>query len=102
MPPFTERATGQPVLQAVTFPPQSLERQNFQAIIPPQSEKTDPIMHRVTGERAHRKCGWKHSAKDTESLRSATKGAATSALTECAFSWKFACSPVRNRSAQSK
>jgi hypothetical protein len=28
-----------------------------------QSEKTDPIMHRVTGELARRECGWKHSAK---------------------------------------
>jgi hypothetical protein len=26
-------------------------------------EKTDPIMHRVTGELARRECGWKHSAK---------------------------------------
>ena len=47
-------------------------------------------MHRVTEEWAHRECGWKHSAKDTEPLRSTTKGAATSALTKCAFSWKFA------------
>jgi hypothetical protein len=74
MPPFTERATGQPVLQAVTFPQQSLDRQNFQAIIPPQSEKTDPIMHRVTGERAHPESMDGSMAKDTESLRSTTKG----------------------------
>src|SRR5215211_801750 len=30
---------------------------------PDQSEKTDPIMHRVTKEWTHRKCGWKHSAR---------------------------------------
>jgi hypothetical protein len=45
-------------------------------------------MHRVTRELAHQECAWKHSeghgvvALDTEP--------ATSALTECAFSWKFA------------
>ena len=45
-------------------------------------------------EWAHRKCGWKHSAKDEEPLHSTTKGAATSALTNCAFSWKFAYAPA--------
>ena len=56
--------------------------------------KKDLTKHRVTEEWAHQKCGWKHSAKDTEPLRSTTKGAATSALTECAFSWKFACGQI--------
>jgi hypothetical protein len=50
----------------------------------------DPIMHRVTGERAHRGCEWKHSAKDTESLRSTAKEPPRRMLTKCAFSWKFA------------
>jgi hypothetical protein len=41
-------------------------------------------MHRVTEEQTHRECGWKHSAKDTESLRSIARSrhvglAATSA-----------------------
>jgi hypothetical protein len=46
-------------------------------------------MHRVTRELAHQECGWKHSgghgvvALDHE-------GTATSALTNSAFSWKFA------------
>jgi hypothetical protein len=102
MPPFTERATGQPVLQAVTFPQQSLDRQNFQAIIPPQSKRRIPkctespksgltqrVMDGSNGER--------HGVVALD-----YQGAATSALAECSFFWKFACSPVRNRSAQSK
>jgi hypothetical protein len=47
-------------------------------------------MHRLTEE-----CGLIEGAngsiaKDTEPLRSSTKGAATSSLTHTAFSWKFA------------
>ena len=55
-------------------------------------------MHRVTEERTHRECGWKHSAKDTESLRSTARSRHVG-LTNSAFSWKFAFwafSEVRN------
>jgi hypothetical protein len=47
-------------------------------------------MHRVTEEWTHRKCGWKHSAKDMEPLPRPPIRAAKSALTNSAFSWKFA------------
>ena len=46
-------------------------------------------MHRVTEERTHRECGWKHSAKDTESMRSTARSRHVG-LTNSAFSWKFA------------
>ena len=47
-------------------------------------------MHRVTKESGLTDSANGSMAKDTEPLRSTTKGAATSALTKSAFSWKFA------------
>jgi hypothetical protein len=51
-------------------------------------------MHRVTKESGLTDSANGSMAKDTERLRSTTKGAATSALTKCAFSWKFVCRNV--------
>jgi hypothetical protein len=52
-------------------------------------------MRRVTEEWAHRKCGWKHSAKGSAAALGHDLRAATSALTNSAFSWKFAGRIVR-------
>jgi hypothetical protein len=54
-------------------------------------------MHRVTKESGLTDSANGSMAKDTERLRSTTKGAATSALTKCAFSWKFAYPPSSTR-----
>src|SRR5215203_3783541 len=60
----------------------------------------DLTMHRVTEERAHPECGWKHGEGHGVVVLD-SKDAATSALTKCAFSWKFAwdCKPERNAQA---
>ncbi len=46
-------------------------------------------MHRVTEERGLIESPNGSIAKDAEPLLSTTKGSATSALTNSAFSWKF-------------
>ena len=48
-------------------------------------------MHRVTEEHGLIESANGSIAKDTQPLRSTTKGSATSALTNSAFSWKFVC-----------
>jgi hypothetical protein len=51
----------------------------------------DLTMHRVTEEHGLIESANGSIAKDTQPLRSTTiSRAATSALTKCAFSWKFA------------
>ena len=50
----------------------------------------DLTMHRVTEEHGLIESANGSIAKDTQPLRSTTKGSATSALTNSAFSWKFA------------
>jgi transposase len=47
-------------------------------------------MHRATEERGLKESANGSTAKDAEPLRSIAKGAAKSALTNSAFSWKFA------------
>jgi hypothetical protein len=62
-------------------------------------------MHRVTEERGLIESANGSIAKDAEPWRSTAKGAATSALTKYAFSWKFVGStrpvpgPIETRSS---